>query len=218
MPNTWILGEKFDTTYPHLASLRALWETKWQLPCKLSVYPFHDGDFSDFQPIFERLINDEVIDAYEDKYTTYFQPQAERLVQEANALCDDEGPSKEDIQKVRRERSKLYLRAACLLRIARFPSLDASGPNGIKRQVWERQKEVYLKAAALWEDPMHEVVIKHEQAGEGDGGSIPLYVRTPKTNDGGKVPVVLLLTGLDGHRPDNTGVQLQSHFIRPWQR
>jgi hypothetical protein len=26
----WILGEKFDTVYPHRGSIEALWETKWK--------------------------------------------------------------------------------------------------------------------------------------------------------------------------------------------
>lgn len=26
----WILGEKFNTVYPHKGSIKALWETKWK--------------------------------------------------------------------------------------------------------------------------------------------------------------------------------------------
>jgi hypothetical protein len=204
MPQSWILGNKFNTTYAHHESLKALWETKWKLPCKLSVYPFHDGKLEDFEPIFDKLIADGVNDAYEDRYTEYFLPAAEKLVQQADGLQSSE------------ERSKLYLRAACLLRIARFPSLDASGPTGIKRKTWDRQKEIYLQAAGLWDEPLKEVMIQHMHAAEGDGTEIPLYMRLPKTVGGGsggkKVPVVLLLTGLDGHRPDNTGV---SGYARP---
>jgi hypothetical protein len=194
MPHSWILGDKFKTTYAHHESLRALWETKWKLPCKLSVYPFHDGKLEDFEPIFDKLIADGVNDAYEDRYTEYFLPTAEKLVQQADGLQSSQ------------ERSKLYLRAACLLRIARFPSLDASGPTGIKRSTWERQKEIYLQAAGLWDEPLKEVAIAHTHAANGDGKGVLLYVRVPRATEGEKVPVVLLLTGLDGHRPDNTGV------------
>lgn len=28
----WILGEKFNETYPHLSGVKALWETKWKFP------------------------------------------------------------------------------------------------------------------------------------------------------------------------------------------
>jgi hypothetical protein len=56
---------------------------------------------------------------------------------------------------------------------------------------------------------MKEVTIPHTYAEEGDGKEIPLFVRLPKgatSEEGKKCPVILLLTGLDGHRPDNTGV------------
>jgi hypothetical protein len=75
----WILGDKFDQVMPHHAGIKALWETKWRFPvslrlradsealrlgivsngiiqCTLSVYPFHDGKFVDFEPVFQYLI------------------------------------------------------------------------------------------------------------------------------------------------------------------
>lgn len=71
----WILGDRFETTYPHKGSIKALWETKWKFCVRLldqlgritstnpnseqaskSIYPFHDGAFEDFEPIFEKLI------------------------------------------------------------------------------------------------------------------------------------------------------------------
>ena len=68
---------------------------------------------------------------------------------------------------------------------------------------------VYLKGASLWDEPLEEVIIPHTHAANGDGKEIPLLVRIPQgIKKGGDedCPVVLLLTGLDGHRPDNTGV------------
>lgn len=68
---------------------------------------------------------------------------------------------------------------------------------------------VYLKGASLWHEPIEEVVIPHTHAANGEGKEIPLFVRLPQgIKEGGEedCPVVLLLTGLDGHRPDNTGV------------
>lgn len=37
----WILGEKFNETYPHLSGVKALWETKWKFPVrdKLLLHP-----------------------------------------------------------------------------------------------------------------------------------------------------------------------------------
>jgi hypothetical protein len=186
MPTNWILGSKFDTTYLHLASLHALWETKWSFPCKISVYPFHDGKLEDFQTIFDKLITDNVNDAYSDTYTEYFLPTARRLAREA------EGLEKTDRVKA----IELYKRAACVLRISRFPSKDASE---LKKKTFEEQKDVYLRGAGLWEEPIREVWIPHTAGIEEDEGrEVPLYVRLPKGVEerGGKqCPVVLLITG-----------------------
>ena len=123
-PKQWLLGDRFDTVYPHLSGVEALWQTKWSLPAKLSVYPFHDGKLEDFAPIFEALIRDGVNDAYADEYTEYFLPVARKLVEEADG-CAKEGDNGGKGRAV-----ELYKRAACVLRISRFPSLDASGPDG----------------------------------------------------------------------------------------
>lgn len=191
----WILGERFHQRYPHLSGVKALWETKWKLPCQLAVYPFHDGVFEDFAPIFGRLINDNVNDAYSDTYTEYFLPTAEQLTDAAlSAQASD-----------RAKAASLFKRAACVYRISRFPSLDSG--TGLKRRVFELQKQVYLRGGSLWNAPMTEVKIPHTSAEGHDGKEIPLFVRLPSgVNSRNKCPVVLLITGLDGHRPDNTGV------------
>jgi hypothetical protein len=127
MLTQWILGDKFDTVYPHLSGVKALWETKWKFPAKLSVYPFHDGKLEDFAPIFERLIADGVNDAYSDEYTKYFLPTARKLAEQADDLYDER---KAWMGELEVERIELYKRAACILRISRFPSVDATGPDG----------------------------------------------------------------------------------------
>lgn len=72
-----------------------------------------------------------------------------------------------------------------------------------------------MKAATKWAQPVKEVLIPHTAAKSGDRDTIPLYVRLPKAAAEGKVPVVLLMTGLDGYRPDNT--QRTTEFItRGW--
>lgn len=97
--------------------------------------------------------------------------------------------------------SSLYLRIACLYRISRFPYIN--GP--LKRKAWELQKEVYMKAASCWTDPVVEELIPHTYASGADGPTIPIYYRAPSTaTEEHPVPTILLLTGLDGHRPDNT--------------
>ena len=53
----WIMGQKaFECKMPHHEGIKALWETKWKFPCSKSVYPFHDGKYEDFEPIFNHLI------------------------------------------------------------------------------------------------------------------------------------------------------------------
>lgn len=191
----WILGEKFYQTYPHLSGVKALWETKWKIPASKSVYPFHHGKFEDFEPIFEKLIKDNVNDAYQDKYTEYFLPTARRLVDEAMSAQGSD----------RKKAIDLYERAAAVFRISRFPSVDG-GETGLKKKVFEEQCQVYLRGASLWDAPMKEVRIRHTAAAGKDGTEIPLFVRIPNgASPSNKCPVVLLMTGLDGHRPDNTG-------------
>jgi hypothetical protein len=87
------------------------------------------------------------------------------------------------------------------------------------REMWEMQKKAYLKAGVLWLNPVEEVVVKHRYAEGRDRGEIPVYVRVPKMVhiDGEKdtFPVVVLMTGLDGYRPDNT-VRCEEFLARGW--
>jgi len=103
------------------------------------------------------------------------------------------------------EASALYLRAACLYRIARFPYISdfPKVTSESKWKAWQAQKKVYMKAGSNWEQPVKEVVIPFADKSGGDrvGGE--------------KVPAVLLMTGLDGYRPDNT--QRSDEFLaRGW--
>jgi hypothetical protein len=77
----------------------------------------------------------------------------------------------------------------------------------MRKEIFELQKQVYLRGASLWDAPMKEIGIPHTAAEGQDGKEIPLFVRLPLgTSSERKCPMVLLITGLDGHRPDNTGV------------
>lgn len=52
---------------------------------------------------------------------------------------------------------------------------------------------------------MNDIVILNTAGTSADGHSIPLYVRLPKNaSKAHPCGAVLLLCGLDGHRPDNT--------------
>jgi len=165
----------------------------WQ--CKLAVYPFHGGLFSDFEPIFQKLIKDNVNDAYSDTYTEYFLPTARKLVDDAISAQGSD----------RKKAIELFERAAAVFRISRFPSVDGDD-TGFKRKIFDEQVQVYLRGASLWDAPLKQVIIPHTAATGPDGKEIPLFVRIPNgASSSNKCPVVLLITGLDGHRPDNTG-------------
>ncbi|KAK8109576.1 hypothetical protein PG999_007713 [Apiospora kogelbergensis] len=202
-PRRWLMGdEAFERVMPHHSGMRALWETKWQFPCSKALYPFHDGAYEDFEPVFKQLIADD-----------------ERA--DAAAKAGD-----------KKEASDMYLRAACVLRIARFPYVtafpDVSCPE--KWRAWEWQKRVYLKAGGAWDEPVVEVDMPHTHAAGRDRATVPAYVRVPdhsrtvNTHDVAgegeetappRFPAVLLLTGLDGYRPDNTA-RCDEFLARGW--
>jgi hypothetical protein len=70
-----------------------------------------------------------------------------------------------------------------------------------------------MEGVKLWDVPIEEVILPFTDAGEGDGKEIPLYVRTPpQASKENPAPVILLITGLDGHRPDNS--QRTDEFLK----
>lgn len=200
MPNgTWVLGDLFLKDYGHEGSIAKLWEMRWMFPCKLGVYPFHDGKYEDFEPIFTSLISKEINDPFSDDYTSAFLPTARALAKQA-----------QDLEATDKDTAKtIYLRANAVYRLARFPYIDTV----LKKLAFEEQKTAYLRGAALWDVPITETVILHTHASNGDGASIPLYIRKPPGP--GPFPTVLLITGLDGHRPDNTE-RTTEHLARGW--
>lgn len=166
----------------------------------------------DFEPIFKELIEvcccfvhvtlagirlrrfqNDVNDAYTDAYTEAFIPVAETLV--ANAGRVESSDPKQAID--------LYKRASVVYRVSRFPFQSTP----YKKKAYQAQKDAYMRGARLWDIPMQDINIPHAHAAGKDGKEIPLYVRAPPSATAERpVPVVLLITGLDGHRPDNTQV------------
>ncbi|KAF7593731.1 hypothetical protein BBP40_010906 [Aspergillus hancockii] len=195
MPN-WILGGKFNTTYPHKGSIKTLWETRWKTACQKGVYPFHDGSFEDFEPIFQKLISENINDAYADEYTSTFLPIASELETEASHALDAGQTHRAN---------DLFRRAAVVYRISRFPYVDIHESNSIKRTAFELQKRAYLKSASRWDPPIKEVILTHTYRSGKDDREIPIYVRLPSdARLDNPVPVVFIMTGLDGYRPDNS--------------
>ncbi|KAK3337528.1 Alpha/Beta hydrolase protein [Cercophora scortea] len=223
----WIMGaEAFEARMPHHDGIQALWETKWKFPklssimmitptknhlqCTKSVYPFHDGQLEDFEPIFDHLIKNNINDGTSPAYTEAFFPIAESLTAQGDAAAaDDDQPAA----------TALYLRACTVYRIARFPYITAFPTINcpFKWHAWEAQKEVYMRAASAWSEPVEEVVVPHSHRAGRDRADIPVYVRMPSSvhQAKGPVPAVILMTGLDGYRPDNT-VRTAEFITRGW--
>ena len=86
----------------------------------------------------------------------------------------------------------------------------------LKWKAFQAQKAAYMMGTAAWVDPIEEIFVPHVFAVGSDRSYIPVYVRLPsKASSSNPVPTVLLITGLDGHRPDNT--QRTHEFIqRGW--
>jgi pimeloyl-ACP methyl ester carboxylesterase len=197
----WILGDKFYAVYPHKNSIKGLWESKWKAACMKAVYPFHDGTFEDFEHIFEKLIAENINDGYADEYTSAFLPTAKALESKALEAAKN---------GIRDKAAEYYRRAAVVYRISRFPYVSPitegnTVTSKLKRAAFNSQKEVYLKAASTWSPPIDEVLIPHKYRAGNDGETIPILVRVPQLADiTNQVPVVLLMTGLDGYRCDNS--------------
>ncbi|KAL4790111.1 Alpha/Beta hydrolase protein [Aspergillus venezuelensis] len=178
-----ILGDKIEAVAPHKGSIKGLWEMKWKFAIE------------DFEPIFQSLIAKNINDAYSDEYTKAFLPTAESLEQRAS-----DARKQADTAKA----SELYRRAAVVYRISRFPYV---GPEtaGITREAFERQKRAYLKATSFWKPVLQEQIIPHTHRAGNDGGHVPIYVRVPDHATAQKpVPALVIVTGLDGYRPDNS--------------
>ncbi|KAK6436831.1 hypothetical protein LTR95_006973 [Oleoguttula sp. CCFEE 5521] len=200
----WILGDKFDQVYPHLESINALWKSKWEFPASRSLYPFHNGKYEDFAPIFETLMKKGIHDGYSTEYTAEFLPTCEDLVKKADAAVA-EGKKEEG--------KELYLRACAVYRIARFPYINSK----LKEEAYSAQKKAYMKASALFEIPIEDISIPHTAGIASDEGKeVPLYVRLPKgASKSSPAPAILLMCGLDGHRPDNT-TRSDEFLARGW--
>ncbi|KAJ3562482.1 hypothetical protein NPX13_g8551 [Xylaria arbuscula] len=116
IPEYWQMGSaNFNNRMNHHDGIEALWETKWRDPCSKGLYPFHDGSLEDFKPIFRELIDLKINDGTSEEYTQKFLPTATALEAKGDALM--RAADKESREKA----NELYLRAACVLRIARFP-------------------------------------------------------------------------------------------------
>jgi dienelactone hydrolase len=185
--------------FTHHDSVSALWSQKWRAPCAAGIYPFTDGKVEDFDPIFAELRtisdDDPSILYRPDDYATPFLPVAHQLVTDAEAAAAHDSTG---------EARDLFLRAAAVYRIARFPI----NRSALGQEAWEKGKAAYEQGGLLLDPPSVPVDIPfaHADASAGDlDVAVPAYLRTPggtRPNDGW--PVLLFICGLDAYKTDHT--------------
>lgn len=198
------IGDRIDKVAPHHDSIQALWETKWKRPCSIGIYPFIDGKLEDFEPVFTKLVESNLRPPYDfDAYAAPFFPVASALEERAQAA-----EKSNDTPLA----SSLYLRAAAVYRIARFPI-----PRSPKqKEAWILNKAAYVKGAELLPGKFEEAQIPHTHRIEGEGDTIPIYMRLPADASAtNPVPCIIQIFGLDGYRTEMT-LESKKHLARGW--
>ena len=194
--------------FAHHESVTALWETKWKAVCAHGIYPFTDANIADFEPIFQELrkLSGETADILKrpDEYAAPFFPVAQDLV-DLGGKAEGEGDTATACE--------LFLRAAAVYRIARFP-INRSPQSEL---AWRLGKAAYEKGGKLLTPPSVgvEVPFTHCDPAAGDAPlPIQAYLRVPKgSNPKDGWPVVLFLCGLDAYKTDHTP-RTQEHVDR----
>jgi acetyl esterase/lipase len=194
--------------FAHHDSVSALWAQKWRAPCAAGIYPFTDGQVGDFDPIFAELSkvsdDDPGVLYRPDDYAKPFFPVADRLVAAAR-----DAASNGDTLGAR----DLFLRAAAVYRIARFPI----NRSPLSREAWKKGKDAYEQGGRLLDPPSVPVDIpfRHAVTSAGDlDAGIPAYLRLPRGQKPAEGwPVLLFICGLDAYRTDLTS-RTQIHVDR----
>ena len=179
--------------FPYHGSVSALGANKWRMVCQHGIYPFTDAKVEDFDPIFAELVemsgDDPDILHRPDEYAKPFLPVGERPTALAGQ-AEQQGDSPKALD--------LYLRAAAVYRIARFPI----NRSQVSQDAWEKGKAAYVKAGQHLSPASVAVDMpfRHADASAGDAdGPIQAYLRMPKgerPKDGW--PVLLFICGRGG--------------------
>jgi hypothetical protein len=200
-------GEFLRGAFPYFAhhdSVSALWSQKWRTPCTRGIYPFTDGRVEDFDPIFDALVKmsgDRTDILFRpDDYARLFLAVAESLVAQAGEADTSGQPEKA---------RELYLRAAAVYRISRFPV----NRTPVSESSWHSGKAAYIKGAHYLDPPILPIDIPFTHADPANGDraeSIQAFLHMPV----GVVPesgwpVLLFICGLDAYRTDNTSRTLE---------
>lgn len=194
--------------FAHHDSVSSLWSQKWRPLCAAGTYPFGEGKVSDFDPIFARLTetsDDDAAMLYRpDDYAKPFFPVAQQLAAEAAEAMAKGSPA---------QARDLFLRAAAVYRIARFPI----NRSALSHEAWLEGKAVYEMAGQLLDPPSLplEIPFTHVDLSAGDRDiGIQAYLRLPKGEKPAEGwPVLLFICGLDAYKTDHTP-RTQEHVNR----
>lgn len=101
----------------------------------------------------------------------------------------------------------MFRRASAVYRISRFPA-----PRCDKQKyAWAEGKKAAVKGLALRERPTREMTIPHKHGLEHEGKEIKFFYHLPPNTTKDKpVPLVVVLSGLDGYRTE------LAVWIEPW--
>ena len=194
--------------FSHHDAVTALWETKWKALCAHGIYPFTDANLADFEQSFHELEKlsggTTAILRRRDDYAAPFFPIARGLEASAD-LAESEGSTAKACE--------LFLRAAAVYRIARFP-INRSPQSEL---AWQLGKAAYEKGGKYLMPPSVpvEVPFTHGDHAAGDALlPIQAYLRVPrgeKPKNGW--PIVPFICGLDACKTEHTA-RTQEHVAR----
>jgi hypothetical protein len=189
--------------FDHHDTISSLWTKKWRPPCASGIYPFGEGNVLDVDPIFAELVlrsgDDPHLLYQPDEYARPFLAVGKRLASEAASAASRSRPD---------EAKNLYLRAAAVFRIARFPI----NRSKLGQEAWERGKAAYEQAGQLLNPQSVPISLPftHAEVSAGDQDApIQAYLRLPKGERPAKGwPVILFICGLDAVYRRAIGVHL----------
>ncbi|KAK6189547.1 Cut9-interacting protein scn1 [Pestalotiopsis sp. IQ-011] len=143
--------DKTDT-FAHQDSITKMWALRWRDRCSRAEYPFGEASVADFDPIFASLAADFGDDAGAlvrdpDGYAARFLPGGAALARRAEQA--------EQGQKIAEARD-LFLRAAAVYRIARFPV----NRSPLGHEAWALGGAAYLRGGAYLDPPVRETTPK----------------------------------------------------------
>ena len=178
-------------------SVSKLWQQLWRDDCQKGIYPFGEGSFTDFEPAFTELIKqsgDNSSVFYDpDRYAQPFLPIARQLVATA-----EEAELEGQVENAK----TLFLRAAAVFRISRFPMPRTE----LTRSIWEEGKQAYKRGARYLNPAPRAVDIPFIDCSVADGDMekpIPgeLWLPTANKPKNGW-PLIIFIGGIDGYRID----------------